>query len=170
MPKDNKDELFYWVDEDDNVLGSVRREEANSNPQKIHRAVQIVLINEKNQTLMQKRSLGKDSFPGFWTVSASGHVDYGEESDLTAQRELEEEIGLRGVMLEYKGKHILHMKNETEFEFLYLGRTDQTPSTLDKNEVSEVAWIDLNKLPQFIKDDKVTPAAIETYRALGYLD
>ena len=42
---------------------------------------------------MQKRSLTKDTFPGAWDSSASGHVDSGEDYDACAVRELREELG-----------------------------------------------------------------------------
>src|SRR5437763_6195321 len=36
----------------------------------------------------------KDTFPGAWDSSASGHVDSGESYDACALRELREELGL----------------------------------------------------------------------------
>ena len=37
----------------------------------------------------------KDTFPGAWDSSSSGHVDSGEDYDDCAVRELREELGLR---------------------------------------------------------------------------
>ena len=36
----------------------------------------------------------KDTFPGAWDSSASGHVDSGEDYDACSVRELREELGL----------------------------------------------------------------------------
>lgn len=169
MPLDNTNELFYLVDDQDNVLGSVKRGEANSNPGFIHRAVQIVIINSANQTLLQQRSIQKDTYPGYWTVSASGHVDYGEDYETTAYRELSEEIGLRGVELEFKTKVLVRMPHESEFEAIYIGHSDVTPQELDPQEVSQVSWVDLDKLQEFVSSQKVTHPALSTYKALGYI-
>jgi isopentenyldiphosphate isomerase len=47
------------------------------------------------RVFLQKRSLAKDSAPGCWDSSCSGHLDAGEDYPAAAVRELGEEIGLR---------------------------------------------------------------------------
>jgi isopentenyl-diphosphate delta-isomerase len=47
------------------------------------------------QVFLQKRSLAKDTAPGCWDSSCSGHLDAGEDYAAAAVRELGEEIGLR---------------------------------------------------------------------------
>ena len=54
-------------------------------------ATQVAGIGE---VFLQKRSFKKDSFPGSWDSSASGHLDTGETYDACAVRESREEIGL----------------------------------------------------------------------------
>jgi isopentenyldiphosphate isomerase len=44
MPLDNASEQFYWVDEQDHVLGSMTRQEAHSGTKKIHRAVVVFIF------------------------------------------------------------------------------------------------------------------------------
>ncbi len=76
MPHDNQEELFTHVDSNDNVLGSVTRRQAHQDPTLIHRAVDVLVFNDQNEILLQKRSHHKDTNPGTWTISASGHVTY----------------------------------------------------------------------------------------------
>ncbi|CAM9842287.1 unnamed protein product [Chrysoparadoxa australica] len=59
-----------------------------------HRAVHIWLMNNQGEIVMQKRSPHKDTYPGMWDVSVGGHMTSGDDSMVTAQKELEEELGL----------------------------------------------------------------------------
>ena len=164
MPKDNKNELFYHVDENDNVLGSVKREVAIGDPTIIHRAIQIVISN-KDKVLLQKRSMKKDSYPGFWTVSASGHVSFGQTYEEAASRELFEEIGLKS-QLSLVTKHIVRMEHETEMEAIFTGKATQEEIHFDTYEISETAWIPKDQLTNFIKNHNVTEPAKVTFKVL----
>jgi len=57
----------------------------------LHRISVVYLTNNKNQILIQKRSDGRLDH------SAAGHVDVGESYLAAAERELEEELGVRGL-------------------------------------------------------------------------
>ena len=46
------------------------------------------------EVLLQLRASCKDSWPDRWDISSAGHVSAGEAAAPTAQRELEEELGL----------------------------------------------------------------------------
>ena len=163
MPKDDQSELFWLVDELDNELGSVPRSIANSNPKLIHRAVDIILLNPVSQILLQRRSQTKDTNPGKWTLSATGHVTYSQSYDEAARRELEEELGLV-LDLEFIGKYISYMENETEYTAIFKGVTDITPQNFDREEVSEVIWVDLDLLPQFTRTQPFSLSSIESVK------
>jgi len=60
----------------------------------LHRTVHVWVYDWSGEILFQKRAAGKDSHPGFWDVSAAGHVSPGESTVMTAVRELEEELGI----------------------------------------------------------------------------
>lgn len=87
------DEIFDVVDDRDRVIGKQTRREVHARGLK-HRAVHILVVNERGEVYLQKRSFKKDTFPGAWDSSASGHVDSGETYDACAVREAREEIGL----------------------------------------------------------------------------
>src|SRR5688572_27877040 len=86
------DEWFDIVDEHDRVIGRELRADVHRRGLR-HRAVHILAWDEAGRLLQQKRSLRKDSAPGAWDSSASGHVDSGESYDACAPRELREELG-----------------------------------------------------------------------------
>ena len=68
------DEIFDVVDEADEVVGTETRREVHRR-KLLHRAVHILIYNSKGEIFLQKRSMSKDSCPGLWDSSASGHVD-----------------------------------------------------------------------------------------------
>src|SRR6516225_10627679 len=88
------EEIFDVVDKHDQVIGRKSRNEVHRLGL-MHRAVHVLVFNNRGQIFLQKRSMKKDRQPGVWDSSASGHVDSGEDYDTTAVREVWEEIGLR---------------------------------------------------------------------------
>ncbi len=86
-------EIFDVVDERDQPIGRASRHEVHERNLR-HRAVHILVFNERGDLFLQKRSRWKDKHPGLWDSSAAGHVNAGQEYAATAARELEEEIGI----------------------------------------------------------------------------
>lgn len=120
---DNPNELFDLVDEQDNVIGQVRRGDAHANPSLLHRSVQTLVFDSAGRVLVQLRSARKDLFPRYYCASASGHVLAGEDYESTAARELREELGV-SVPLTYVGKALARSEYESEMTALFLARCD----------------------------------------------
>jgi isopentenyl-diphosphate delta-isomerase len=83
----------------------LEREEAHRKGVK-HLVVRILGFNKEGMLLVQKRALTKKSHPGKYTDSASGHVMYEENFSFdtileSAERELWEEMGVKGVLKPY---------------------------------------------------------------------
>lgn len=87
-------EIFDVVDEHDQVIGQRPRGEVHREKLR-HRAVHIFVINKRGELFLQRRSRWKDVHPRKWDSSAAGHVNAGDTYDITAPRELEEELGVR---------------------------------------------------------------------------
>ncbi len=87
-------EPFDVVDPNDRVIGRESRAAVHRDGLR-HRAVHVLVFDRDGNVLLQKRSLAKDTFPGCWDSSCSGHVDAGESYDTAARRELAEELGIR---------------------------------------------------------------------------
>ena len=122
-PHDNPDEIFDLIDDADNVIGQVRRGDAHRNPSLLHRSVQVLLFGSDDRLLLQHRSESKDLFPGYYSASASGHVDSGEDYMTAASRETREELGV-SLPLVYLGKTLVRSDMETEMTALFLARSD----------------------------------------------
>lgn len=128
-------EYFYVVDEDDNIVGKATREECHSNSGLIHRSVYIFVMNDKNELFLQRRSMTKDLYPGYYTGSATGHVDYGEDYDEATRRELKEELGI-DAPLQKLGKVKSFSETEKEISSLYFCRYNGKVE-FNKKEITE---------------------------------
>ena len=91
-----QEDIFDVVDEFDKVIGQKPRSEVHAEGLR-HRAVHVLVFNEDNELFMQKRSKTKDTWPGAWDGSCTGHVDAGEDYKEAAHRELQEELGWREI-------------------------------------------------------------------------
>jgi isopentenyl-diphosphate Delta-isomerase len=168
MPYDNPNESFYWVDEQDKVLGAVSRIDAHSDPTKVHRSVVILITNNQNQMLFQKRSLNKDLFGGYWSVACGGHVIFGQEYHESAEREVYEELGIHPHLF-YVTKALIKTEHEQEQCQVYLCRIEMTPNNLDKSEVAEIKWVPMEDIPLFVSQNQITPASVQVLKLLLYL-
>src|SRR2546430_16949560 len=84
---------FPVVHKNERILHDPSRSEVNGNNLR-HRAVHILIFNQAGEVYLQQRSRWKDRHPLKWDSSAAGHVADGERYDDTAQRELNEELGV----------------------------------------------------------------------------
>lgn len=149
-------EYFDLVDSNNQLLGVSKPRPHVHRDGDWHRAIDIWILNSKRELLLQKRSLEKESYPGLWEVSCSGHISAGDESLPSALRELEEELGIKAapenLQLVFQVKESCSTNNGTfinnEFKDVYLLKADLTPDQLhlQTEEVSAVKWITINEL------------------------
>jgi len=93
-------EYFDLIDEAGRVIGRATREECHRDPSLVHRVAHVLLLNSRSELCLQKRAATKDVQPDKWDTSVGGHLALGEDYDRAATRELGEELGVRGVVLE----------------------------------------------------------------------
>jgi isopentenyl-diphosphate Delta-isomerase len=151
MPRSSPEELFDVVDADDCVLRQEQRGIVHSE-RLFHRAVHVFVFNAAGQLYLQRRSLIKDTAPGKWVSSCSGHVDSGEDYDQAARRELAEEIGLKNpVGLCRVFKEVPCAATGNEFVWVY-DCAAEGPFQLDPEEVIEGQWIDRHALRAWLDE------------------
>ena len=100
------------------------------------------------EVLLQKRAVTKKTWPGFFDISAAGHVDAGETPVQSAVREAYEEIGL-----EVNPENLLFVfslrtplaSNEIDYVFLYEALESFVPR-FDDGEVEAVEWLLISAL------------------------
>ena len=154
-------EIFDIIDENGNPTGkTVERSIAHAEGIR-HRTAHLWIIRRKNgrtEILLQKRSRNKDSFPGKFDTSSAGHIQAGDEPLESALRELKEELGIHAVPedLQFAGKFPIsfakefHGKmfrdEEIAFVYIYDHPVEIDRLTLQKEEVEEVQWFDLEEV------------------------
>lgn len=89
-----KDEIVLIVDKDNKVTGSAPRHQMRAGGLP-HRATYILVFNSLGELFVQKRTMTKDIYPGYYDVAAGGVVLAGERYDESAKRELAEELGIK---------------------------------------------------------------------------
>lgn len=168
MDVNSQDELFCQVDKNDKLIGSVSRYLAHSHPKYIHRSICILVLNNKNELLLQKRSTQKDTYPGYWTLSTTGHITHGQTYLQAAKRELFEEVSLTS-HLRRRTKLLLTLPNETEYSTIYQTKITSETIKFNPEEISDITWVNITSLPTFISQNLITPDALQILHHLQYL-
>lgn len=102
------------MDESGRVIGRAPRSACHGNPELLHQAVHVFVLNRAGEVFLQKRSARKDVQPGKWDTSVGGHVDEGETPGAAASRELREELGLSGVAPSFLYRYLWRSPVESE--------------------------------------------------------
>ena len=124
--------------------------------------VAIVFLYRRNgdilEFLWQKRSDEIDRYPGDGDISAGGHINLGESVVEAAVRETREEIGAKITANELE---FVTMRpfNKNRFAWVYLvDWTDRAEEFhFDDKEVSEVRWVEYDKMDEFRKEFAKAP-------------
>lgn len=142
--------LLVIVDEDDNVIGSKRKNQLSSND--IYRVARLIIINSKNELLLAQRAFVKEKDPGAWGLAVEGTVEAHETYETNIRKEAEEEIGIVLSELELGPNLRKHGKFNHWCQF-FVVRTDLDIDelTLQKEELEAVRWIDEASLLQEVK-------------------
>jgi len=91
-------EFVDVVDENDIVQKVVTRQEMRAQRLR-HRAVFIAVLDDAGRLLLHRRSPLKDVWPHWCDIAIGGVVSAGEDFMTAAHREVHEEIGVGGVMI-----------------------------------------------------------------------
>ena len=155
---DPQHELLTEVDDNNNVIGSISRQDAHNNPSKFYRTIMVLVKNQNDEILIQKRSSTKDLYPNCWDLSVGGHVSYGNTYEETAVRELHEELGINTTKkdLILRGEVLVSLPNSNEFFNVFeytLKETDHI--NLNTTEINSIKWLNLESLKKSIENNEL---------------
>lgn len=160
-------EYFDVIDKNNKVVGKATRDECHKKGL-LHRAIHIMILNSKGEFLLQKRNTKKDLYSGWWTSSASGHVESGDDYEESAYRELKEELGIKTklkemfvIIKDYKGQG----KHDRERIVFYIG-SREGPFKINKEEVEAVKFFPPKKISEMMKKEKFTPGTVSIFREI----
>ena len=150
LPPSAEEQLDY-VDENDVVSGQMARKAIHVE-KKLHRAVHVFLFNKAGDLYLQLRSAFKDSHPGKWDSSASGHVDPGEDYRECAVRESWEEVWAEPKG-EFKKVVKIPASEKTDLEFIEVFEAEVAGKIrVHTGEIHSGRYFDVEEIEQWIKD------------------
>ena len=160
-------ERFDVVDKNDRVIGSATRAECHKYGL-LHRGIFVLVVNNKGKILLQKRSMAKDTSPGLWTTSVSGHVDSGETYESAAKREMKEEIGVAAKissMFSISFREKTKQYDDREIEKVFFTKHDG-PFRMNREEADKVEFFDIENIERMRKSGLLTPATVAIFNYL----
>lgn len=143
-------EMLDLVDKNDQIIGEVEKDLANTDTKYTHREVAIMLVDKDNKILFQKRSATKIVAPNKWIISVAGHVTKGQTADEAAHRELEEELGF-DTKLRFLGKTYFAGENETHFTYWFVGEYNGEKIIVDPRETQKYEFLSEAEMDASIK-------------------
>ncbi len=110
-----------------------------------HLVVNIWIMNGKNEVLLQKRSMEKETGPGLWCCTGGAAIA-GEDSAQAFAREMTEELGVPPDM-EHAQIAFSHTRRNYHKDIWFV-RQDIPPDAfrLQKEEVEAVRWVTMDEL------------------------
>jgi isopentenyldiphosphate isomerase len=161
----NQDELVAIVDERNKVVGAVPRQEMRAG-RLLHRATYVLVFNSRGELYVQKRAASKDIFPSCYDVAAGGVVLSEESYEDGAVRELEEELGIKGVSLarlfdfSYQDKDVRVWG--AAFSCVYDGEL-----VLQEEEIESGAFVPVDEVFRRAESEPFTPDGLYVLRRYG---
>ncbi len=142
------EEQVILVDENDVERGVMEKHQAHELGV-LHRAISILVFNNKGELLLQQRAAHKYHSPLLWTNTCCSHPRPGEPTDEAASRRLMEEMGL-STALEHKWRFIYKTTfenglSEHELDHVFFGFSDAIPS-INPDEVNAYRYVSLQQL------------------------
>ncbi len=117
----------------------------------------VCIFNYKGELLIQQRQHAKQKWGGLWDVSAAGAVMAGETSQLAAQRETAEELGLSLNLSAMRP--MLTINFSFGFDDFYIVKHDAKLADLklQKSEVVAVKWASLDEVLTMLNKERFVP-------------
>lgn len=124
-----------------------------------HRVVEAWLRTKDGHFILQKRSKKKKNFPGFWSCTACGSVQQGEEPEEAMIREMAEEMG---IMLSRDDLTLDRIISEFPAHYyIYKIEKDvrEQDVVIDLEEVDDFIFLTADQLPRWIEEQNMTKLA-----------
>nr|WP_276583737.1 NUDIX hydrolase [Pseudomonas sp. RIT-PI-AD] len=151
--------MIAWVDEQDRPLGGLPRAQLRERGL-IGRGTFILLFNGRGELCVQRRTLSKAVYPGYWDVAAGGMVLAGECYAESAHRELEEELGIAGVQLREHGRFFFSEPGNRLWCSVFSVQTDAT-LLLQAEEIMEARFMSIEAVAPMANREPFCPDSLQ---------
>lgn len=150
-----KNEIVQIVDPTNRIIDSIPRSVMRRD-RLIHRASYILVYNIKNELFIQKRTMSKDVYPGYWDIAAGGVVMANESYLQSAIRELHEELGVTNVPLRHLFDNYHEDKSNRVWGRIYTC-LHEGPFCLQEEEVEYGRFIAIDQIFPLNETEPFTP-------------
>jgi isopentenyl-diphosphate delta-isomerase len=158
----DEEEQVICVDRDDRCKGPAGKLDAHRRGL-LHRAFSILVFNDQDDLLLQRRADCKYHFAGRWSNTCCGHPRPGEGTAAAAARRLREEMGFGAPLEEhtqlvYRAEDPVSSLIEHEYLHVFRGVFTGEPRP-NPSEVGSSRWISLPELTRELSEvpDAFTP-------------
>ena len=122
-----------------------------------------LIVNDKNETLLIKRTSKSRNEAGFWS-KPGGLVDFGETVEDAIKREIKEELGIEIELADYLGytDHIISAEKQHWVAINYSAKiVNGEPRIMEPEKIDEIRWFKFNDLPE--KMTQTTRESVQVY-------
>ena len=166
---DMMDEMCILVDEEDLPIGSASKLDCHRGAGLRHRAFSVLIFDDQDRLLLQKRASDKITFPGVWANSCCSHpldIDGERETEgasgvrNAAVRKMEQELGVPvGTIPQESLQFVTRMEYEArmnevwvehEIDHILVTRANVAVNP-NPNEIDECRWVTKNELEEMVK-------------------
>ena len=144
MPALSSEEIVIVVDDENRPVAEMPRHRMRSENLP-HRATFIFVFDRRGRVLVQRRTAIKDMYPSYYDLAAGGVVAAGESYEESAEREAEEELGIRDTALEPKFDIYYEDARNRCFGRVFTC-VHEGPFALQTEEVESVAFHDVDEI------------------------
>ena len=109
-----------------------------------------IIVNEKNETILLKRTSKTRNGAGFWAKPGGG-VEFGEKIEDAVRREVKDELGVDVEIIKFLGfsEGILKSENQHWVSFNYLAKIiGGEIRNMEPEKHEEIKWFGLDNLPE----------------------
>lgn len=136
---------------------------------RLHKAVHVWVLNDKNEILLQYRCAQKALYPNTWDCSFAGHIGAGESSINAVLREGKEELGINvdlgklNFIMTNKESTKYEQLNSNEFVDIYILKQniDIDEISFQEEEVSDAKYVSLEEFWKLTNSEEMIPKKIE---------
>ncbi len=138
------EEDVVLVDAEDNVLGTMPKNEVHGSVTPLHRGFSAFLFDQEGRLLIQQRSHHKKTWPLMWSNSVCGHPLLGECGEDAVARRAHFELGLEVFDVRFAAPYRYQATKDGVMEHeicpIYLGTVHDTPRP-NPDEVEAIRWV-----------------------------
>ena len=162
-----EEEIIYVVNEKDQFVRKATRQEVREKAL-LHRTSRVIITNNEQKFLIQKRSATKDIHPSLWDIGIAETVKGGDSYESTAMRGLLEELGIIGisniqmihsVLFKLKYFSLMHNIFCKVYKLTYNGQVQR-----QEEEIEEIKFLTKEEIINLIEKADFNPVGKVVFR------